>query len=310
MNEIDYKTLDLNLLITFDVLMRERSVTRAAKALHRSQSAVSHALDRLRGQLGDPLLVKTSGVMQPTPYALEIEVGLRKLLKNLAALLNVQNDFAPLVSTRTFTLAMPDFSSGFFPALQARVMKLAPKVKLEWTAIAHRSMQDMVQGLLDLTLQPAAVHRPEGIAAQPVAALAWACATRVGHPALSHWDEATWRRAAHVMVRVGDELHRPLEKAIKSNHMPARNVQTVVPNFSAIGPLLEKTDLVATLPHLVLADLANRHSLAIGPVPFFLPPVEFVLCWPDQQGVDAGLVWLRGLFLQEFMAVLPKANSA
>src|SRR6185312_2145093 len=69
MNEIDLRRFDLNLLVVFDVLMAERSVTRAAERLGRTQSAVSHSLARLRTQLGDPLLLKGARRMEPTPFA-------------------------------------------------------------------------------------------------------------------------------------------------------------------------------------------------------------------------------------------------
>ena len=69
MNDIDLRRLDLNLLVTFEVLMTERSVTRAAERLSRTQSAVSHALSRLREQVGDPLLIKVGGRMAPSPFA-------------------------------------------------------------------------------------------------------------------------------------------------------------------------------------------------------------------------------------------------
>jgi len=67
MNKIDLRRVDLNLLPVFEVLVEERHVSRAAERLGRTQSAVSHALERLRVQLGDPLLVRMGGVMVPTP---------------------------------------------------------------------------------------------------------------------------------------------------------------------------------------------------------------------------------------------------
>ena len=72
MNKIDLRRIDLNLLLLFDVLMQVGSVSKAADQLGRTQSAVSHALGRLREQLGDPLLVKVGGRMQPSPYAMEL----------------------------------------------------------------------------------------------------------------------------------------------------------------------------------------------------------------------------------------------
>ena len=72
MKEINLGHLDLNLLVTFEVLMRVGNVTRAADELGRTQSAISHSLSRLRDQLGDPLLVKAGGKMSPTPFAIKL----------------------------------------------------------------------------------------------------------------------------------------------------------------------------------------------------------------------------------------------
>lgn len=84
MNEIDLRRVDLNLLVVFDVLMEERSVTRAADRLGRTQSAISHALGRLREQLGDPLLVKSGMRMLPSPFAEHLVMEVRPILANMA----------------------------------------------------------------------------------------------------------------------------------------------------------------------------------------------------------------------------------
>ena len=85
MNKIDLRRIDLNLLLLFDVLMQVGSVSKAADQLGRTQSAVSHALGRLREQLGDPLLVKVGGRMQPSPYAMELVQEVRPILRSIRA---------------------------------------------------------------------------------------------------------------------------------------------------------------------------------------------------------------------------------
>ena len=83
MNEIDLRRFDLNLLVVFDVLMVERSVSRAAERLGRTQSAISHSLSRLRSQFGDPLLVKGGVRMQPTAFALDLIEQARPMLSGI-----------------------------------------------------------------------------------------------------------------------------------------------------------------------------------------------------------------------------------
>src|SRR6202008_3156929 len=102
MNEIDLRRFDLNLLVLFDVLMSERSVTRAAERLGRTQSAVSHALSRLREQFCDPLLVKGGARMQPTALALDLIEQARPMLGGIKRVLAPQNVFDPKTSNRLF----------------------------------------------------------------------------------------------------------------------------------------------------------------------------------------------------------------
>src|ERR1700746_3419440 len=128
MNQIDLRHFDLNLLVVFDVLMTERSVTRAATRLGRTQSAVSHLLSRLREQFADPLLIKGGARMQPTALALDLIEQARPMLGGIQRVLSPQHVFDPKSSRRVFRLAAPDFMLGLFTALMARLAKEAPGV--------------------------------------------------------------------------------------------------------------------------------------------------------------------------------------
>src|SRR5206468_1320457 len=132
MNEIDLRRFDLNLLVVFEVLMAERNVTQAALRLGRTQSAVSHALARLRSQLGDPIV-------------------------------------------------------------------------------------------------PSGLRRPSGVIAEPIGALRWRCFARADHPAFERWGAATWARWPHVVVRVGDDLESPIDRAASRAGL-ARTIAGWVPN--------------------------------------------------------------------------------
>src|ERR1700681_108943 len=102
MNEIDFRRFDLNLLAVFEMLMRERSVTRAAERVGRTQSAVSHSLSRLRDQLADPLLIKGGRRMEPTAFALEFIEQVRPLLRGIERVLSPRHRFEPASSRPAF----------------------------------------------------------------------------------------------------------------------------------------------------------------------------------------------------------------
>ena len=128
MNKIDLRRFDLNLLVVFEVLLVERSVTRAAERLSRTQSAISHALSRLRVQLGDPVLVKGGKFMQPTPFALDFLEEVRPILARIQRALSPRHSFDPASSRRIFRLCAPDFALMLFTHLHARLRVEAPSV--------------------------------------------------------------------------------------------------------------------------------------------------------------------------------------
>src|SRR3954452_5979437 len=110
MNEVHFGALDLNLLRVLDALIEERSVTRAGARLGLSQSAVSHALNRLRYALQDELLVRGPDGMRPTPRGAELAPGVRQALTQLRMALTA-GPFVPAQSDRRFTIACNDYSS-------------------------------------------------------------------------------------------------------------------------------------------------------------------------------------------------------
>jgi DNA-binding transcriptional LysR family regulator len=110
MHRIDLKKLDLNLLVVFDMLMHERSVSRAADRLGLTQPAISHALARLRAQIGDPLLVRMGGRMEPTPFAINLDESMRPHLAGLARAFESKETFDPATSRRVFRIVLPDFA--------------------------------------------------------------------------------------------------------------------------------------------------------------------------------------------------------
>jgi DNA-binding transcriptional LysR family regulator len=155
MHEIDLRRFDLNLLVVFDVLMIERSVTRAAERLGRTQSAVSHSLSRLRQQFGDPLLVKGGLRMQPTAFALDLIEQARPMLGGIQRMLSPQHIFDPQHSRRVFRLAAPDFMLTLFADLLCRLRSEAPSVAIEWTAPREPTLLDVAEGQIDIAIVPA-----------------------------------------------------------------------------------------------------------------------------------------------------------
>ena len=107
MKEVQLHRIDLNLLVVFEALMVEGSVAGAAEKLGKTPSAVSHALARLRDQVGDPLMVKVGGRMQPSPFALTLIDDVRPILRSIKRVLALPEPFNPATSDRVFRVACP-----------------------------------------------------------------------------------------------------------------------------------------------------------------------------------------------------------
>jgi DNA-binding transcriptional LysR family regulator len=292
MNEIDLRRFDLNLLIVFEVLMTERSVSRAAERLGRTQSAVSHSLSRLRSQLGDPLLIKGGVRMQPTAVALDLIEQTRPMLRGIQRVLSPRYVFDPASSRRVFRVAAPDFMLTVFAHLLPRLRSEAPGVSAEWTAPREPTLLDVAEGQIDVAIVPAELRLPEGVASEAVGALEWRCYGRKKHPAFAKWNRQTWTRWPHLVVRIGDSLTSPVNVAASAAGLD-RTIAGWVPHFSAIAPVLANSDLLATLPVVAMVETMHAYDLESREVPFPIAPLPHVMVWSTTRSRDPAMNWLR-----------------
>lgn len=292
MNEIDLRRFDLNLLVVFEVLMAERSVSRAAERLGRTQSAVSHSLSRLREQLGDPLLIKGGVRMQPTSFAFDLIEQARPMLRGIQRALSPRYAFDPAGSQRVFRVSAPDFMLSVFAHLLARLRSEAPGVSAEWTAPREPTLLDVAEGQIDVAIVPAGLRLPDGVASEAVGALGWRCYGRRNHPAFGKWSQKSWTRWPHLVVRVGDNLASPVNIAASAAGLK-RTIAGWVPHFSAIAPVLATSDLLATLPVIAMDETMHAYDLESKKVPFPIAPLPHVMVWSTTRSRDPAMTWLR-----------------
>ena len=306
MNEIDLRRIDLNLLVVFEVLMTERSVTRAADRLGRTQSAVSHALARLREQVGDPLLVKHAGGMRASPFAESLAEQVRPILRSIQRVLVPPQAFDPATSRRVFRVALPDLTPSLFPLLMARVRREAPGASVEWVTRTRETMLALAEGQTDVALLPSAMPLQDGLEREEVGALKWATFARRDHPAAADWGVSAWARWPHVVVSASDRMESPVTHATGGDRR--RTVGARVPQFSAVAPLLAHTDLLATLPIVVMHEDIERFGLCALPAPIPVAPMPHSLVWGQRLGNDPALRWIRGHLREVFSEVLSAAD--
>jgi DNA-binding transcriptional LysR family regulator len=299
MNEIDLSQVDLNLLVTFEVLMTEHSVSRAALRLGRTQSAISHSLARLREQLGDPLLVKIGGGMSPSPYAQRLIEDVRPLLRSIQRIIAPPEPFEPATSKRVFRVAIADFAPTLLPRVIAEVRKRAPGVSVEWLAPSQQTMLGIAESQIDLALVTASVAWPEGVEQESAGELHSVAFARRDHPALARWDLEAWLRYPHVRVQLGEREKGAVDRALQELGL-RRTIGASVPNFSQVPALLAETDLLATMTPLVMDGAMSRYGLRALEPPLAIKPQAFSFAWSFRLANDPGSRWFRELVMEAY----------
>ncbi len=299
---VNLRTFDLNLLRVFEAIFRDGSVTSAAEQLGVTQSAVSNALNRLRYQLEDPLFVRTSHGMEPTPKAADLANSLLGGLTTIRSALVEGARFDPATSRRRFTLLMTDVGEvAFLPTILAKLSVEAPLVDLailehgleRYGELLDNGTADLAIGRITLsdTLQSQPIHT------SPFVVLL----TREhpllkpgpdGRPALSFED---YMKAAHVRVMPRGATGDPVMKALGSQAQHQRTALSI-PHATALPMIIENTLLLATIPQVCASYLIANSSLITVPPPFAIDQNLVLQWWHKRNSRDPGHNWLRSAF--------------
>lgn len=283
---------DLNLLLALDVLLEERSATRAAGRLGVTQSAVSRMLARLRAAFRDPLFVRTTRGLVPTRRALELAGPLRTAVRDLERLLAERAAFDPSAARRAFRIAAADYAQVVVLApLFARLAREAPHVDVEVRQPSADSERDLEAGRLDLLLMP---RQPSGpaIVWTPLREAAYSCLVWSRHPR-RRLDRAGFAAMAHVLVTPRERPGGGVVDTVLAEHGLARRVAVRVPTFLMVPYLLVGTDRIATVPTGIATELARRHPLRVLRPPIDVPPFTLCQAWHEVHRNDPAHRWLR-----------------
>lgn len=291
----DLAAVDLNLLRVLDVLLAERHVTRAAARLGLTQSAASHALARLRAQLGDPLLVRgPRGALVPTARAEALQPVVAHALAELAAVWR-GGGFAPATARRTFHLAGGDYAElVLLPALVARLAALAPGVDLFVRTVPEDVAGALASGAVDVVLAPA---RPRdltgGCFQRALFDEAFTCAVRAEHPgARGRLTLDRFCALDHLLIAPRGTAGGFVDDALASLGRQ-RRVALAVPHFLIAPLVLAGTDLIATVPRRIATAFAPMVALALRPPPIELTGFTIHMLWHERAAADPAQRWLR-----------------
>jgi DNA-binding transcriptional LysR family regulator len=300
---------DFNLLVTLDVLLSEGNVTRAAKRLRLSPSAMSRALARLRETTGDPLLVRAGRGLVPTPRALELRERVGQLVQDAQAVLRPAEtpDLQQLV--RTFTLRTSEgFAENFGPALIARTRLEAPGVLLRFVQKLDKDSAQLREGTIDLETGVVATSMGPELRAQALFRDRFVGVTHLGHP-LSQGDLTVTRYAngRHIdIARQGLEMGA-IDDAMRALGLE-RKIATVVGGFSTAVALARASDLIASVPERHTGNLrAGMHTFDL---PFTTPEFTVSLLWHPRFHADPAHRWLRNVAVETCVAAPSLASGA
>ncbi len=307
MKEIQLHRIDLNLLVVFEALMLEGSVAGAASKLNKTPSAVSHALARLRDQVGDPLMVKVGGRMQASPFALQLIEDVRPILGSIQRVLRLPAPFDPTHSARTFRIACP-ISAGFLSEVLRRIHKTAPNIDIEWLAAPREVYAAVSEGHIDLAHLGGERSLPDGLVEAEMPSMKFVSFVRKGHPALPDWGLEAWNHYGHIKVAIGNEVRSPVDEATRKT-APDRRIAARISEFAAVGPLLAAGDLIATLSTEVMAWDMETYGLVPLPPITPMPPFRARFFWSSRTANDPAQIWVRDLVLNAYRAAHHEAEA-
>ncbi len=303
------QNLDLNLLKTLHVLLEELNVSKAATRLSLSQSAVSHALGRLRDYFNDPLLIKIKNGMTPTPMAEEIKSPLHKILSQIQDL-SGETLFEPSVEKTTFRIAASDYGAGIIlPRLIEKMSIEAPYCSIECSPISAHLEHDLKLGLIDLAFGG---YKPfENFSSETIFNDRYVGVVRSTHPILSNkigkqqinaWPHAYIAVSANTHRK--DELYRSLD--IDQNTI----VHAKQPYFLVAPLIVERSDLILIMPEMGAKVMAKIIDVQLFELPTQIKTFPFVQVWHRRRDNDTMHQWFRSQVKQVCKKIEAFSNTS
>lgn len=303
-----FNRLDLNLLVAFDALMEECSITRAGDRLHLSQPAVSGALARLREYFDDPLLTQVGRKMIPTPLAISLQPRVRSILMQIQATVEARPTFAPGTAHRLFRVAASDYVvSVLLVQVLSHLAKIAPGITIELLSMGDKLEEAMNRGEIDLLVTPKE-YLSSAHCAQELFVDDFVCATWQGNTIIG--DSITledYQNVGHIGIRFGNiSRATSVDERLMAQKGLHRRFEVFAYDFNTAVQLLIGTNRILTSHRKLAEYYAKMMPLRILPLPLPLSPLRECISWHKYQDNDLGNIWLRQLMIE--MANAPAAS--
>jgi DNA-binding transcriptional LysR family regulator len=302
-----FESMDLNLLRVFEAVFRERHLTRAARVLSVTPSAVSHALRRLREHLDEPLFRREGARMEPTAMCQRAAPALFDELAQLRALLDRWGRFEAGESTQTFRVGMSEsIEPMMVPGLTPAFFRAAPGASLVSLGFDRGDLaRRLASRQMDVAIEIALATPPQ-VRHEPLLEDELCVVVRRGHPLRRGPNLKEYRGARHLVVSA-----RPsgtvLEDLALAQFGIERRVSVRCRSYATALRLVEQSDDLLTIPTRIARDLGRLLAVARRPLPVGLPSVHLHLYWHANSDADPSNLWLRDLMHKSVSAAVSKS---
>ncbi len=292
---MDLHRTDMGLLIALDVLLTERSVTRASRKLHISQPALSSQLAKLRSLFDDPLLVGNAHGMTPTPRATELQLPLHLLLNDLKSLVMSQSSFDPATAERTFSIIATDYvHTTVTRPLFSVFPKIAPGIRIAALPFNKETVVlQMEEGEADLCIT--ADHLiPQNFFARKLLNEQFVLILSKSHPdANKEMNIDLFCQLDFVLASPDGGGFRGIVDDVLSSLGRSINVVGSLNSFLLVPNVVKSSTCVAVVPEQLA--LAYSNDLKLVKVPFEVPGFNILQSWHPRSKNDQGHLWLRNM---------------
>lgn len=299
------KRIDLNLFRVFDAIHAEGGIGAAARALHLTQPAVTHALNRLREHFNDPLFVRQGNRVVPTDHARAIIDDVRLHLKGLQDTTRRQAGFEPSRLQMEFTVGFRDIlESIVFPRLLPRLEREAPQVRIASRRVPAGDVErELMAGSVDLVIDRSlkvgahVVHEhlvDEGLVV----------VMRRGHPL----DGAALRKADYLVARhvaVSPFGEPAALDVLLGQDGRFRAIALTCQHYFSAAQMVTAGDLLLTMPRSYALAVADVLAVSIHPLPIRLKPIPVRMYWHESKRNDRAHEWFRGVLAQAVIGAMP-----
>jgi LysR family nod box-dependent transcriptional activator len=290
--------VDLNLLVIFDAIVKERSVTGAGRMVGLSQPAASAALRRLRDLFGDPLIERVGARSRLTPLAIALTEPVQQILASIETTFNHRLGFDPATSHRMFRIAASDdVSTVFLQPLLEKLSEIAPYVTLQVSRADPDTGERLATRQVELSIEPDGRYRNRGFASEKLYRDPWIVAVWAGNTAVgARLTREQFLDLGHVTVSMRPYAFTLVDRVL-GGFSQKLNVQVVTDSFSGLAMLLRGTQRIALMPARLAARLKAAAEIRLLSPPLPLNDVVLSMAWPTLYIRDEAHAWLRGVIL-------------